>query len=272
MAVLQVQAAAAETAVRLMVQHCMVRAVQDLQGHTGGTYNKVALCGGAGGGGGGGSSRPTPPQETLDDPDVPLASSVFVDVDSSAWYAGSVSFVCTNKLMQGTSATTFAPNLLLDRGMMAQIMYNMAGKPTGAPAATFSDLTSGVYYADAVAWGVENELLLGYSNGMFGGGDALTREQMVVVLYRYARLVGYQTTARGSLARLYRQRQHLLLRRRAHVLGSGRGPALRHGRRHRKPPGPSHPRSGRRYPHPLLQSLCGRLPGDLKHANKRDTA
>ncbi len=143
--------------------------------------------GSGGGGGGGGSSRPTPPQETLDDPDVPLASSVFVDVDSSAWYAGSVSFVCTNKLMQGTSATTFAPNLLLDRGMMAQIMYNMAGKPTGAPAATFSDLTSGVYYADAVAWGVENELLLGYSNGMFGGGDALTREQMVVVLYRYAR-------------------------------------------------------------------------------------
>lgn len=159
---------------------------------------------------GGSSSRPvTPPQETLEDPDVPLASAVFVDVDRSAWYAGAVSFVSSKQLMQGTSALTFEPSALLDRGMMAQIMYNMAGKPAGASASSFSDLKPGAYYADAVAWGVENKVLLGYGDGTFGGGDVLTREQMVVILYRYAQQKGADLTASPATLDAFRDRASL---------------------------------------------------------------
>ena len=111
----------------------------------------------------------------------------FVDVAPDAWYASAVAYVYSENLMRGTSALTFEPAGILNRGMMAQLLYNLAGEPEITAWPAFTDLRPGAYYTDAVAWCAANSVINGYSDGIFGGEDVLTREQMVVMLHRYAK-------------------------------------------------------------------------------------
>ena len=90
-----------------------------------------------------------------------------------------------NGIMDGTSGTAFAPNLLLNRAMMAQVLYNLADG-TASTAAGFPDVSPTAWYADAVNWAAANGYVTGYDNGLFGPEDDLTREQMAAILYRYA--------------------------------------------------------------------------------------
>lgn len=129
--------------------------------------------------------EPSQPPEEIDDPDTPLGELPFLDVSADAWYAPSVSYVCAKGLMKGMSDTVFAPKAFLTRGMMAQIMHNIAENPKAGVSSAFTDL-NGKYYTEAVAWGVANGVLKGYSASIFGGEDDLTREQMAVMLHRYA--------------------------------------------------------------------------------------
>lgn len=112
-------------------------------------------------------------------------SSGFSDVDSGAWYADAVDYVRGRGLMNGTSATTFSPDLNLNRAMMATILYRASGSPAGAAPAGFSDVPTGSWYADAADWASASHIMSGYGNGRFGPDDALTRNQLVTVLRRY---------------------------------------------------------------------------------------
>ena len=127
--------------------------------------------------------KPDEPKDEIDE----LDRLPFVDVSKDAWYAQSVSYVYSKNLMRGVSDLTFAPKNLVSRGMMAQIMYNMAGSPEVHGSISFTDLKPNVYYTDAVAWCVTNNILQGYTDHVFGGEDALTREQMAVILHRFAK-------------------------------------------------------------------------------------
>lgn len=127
--------------------------------------------------------KPEDPAES--DPGTLPSEPPFQDVGQDAWYASSVAYVYAQGLMRGVSDTSFDPEGTLTRGMMAQIMYNMAEEPEAPITAIFSDLKAGAYYTDAVAWGVANGVLMGYSATVFGGEEDLTREQMAVMLYRY---------------------------------------------------------------------------------------
>ena len=129
-------------------------------------------------------------EEEIEDPDAPLAGMPFVDVDHEKWYAQSVANVVAKGLMEGTSALLFAPDAAMTRGMMAKALYALAEKPEAGEAATFEDLAEDADYIDAVAWGAAIELLKGYSETEFGGEDALNRQQLATLLYRYAQLVG----------------------------------------------------------------------------------
>ena len=102
--------------------------------------------------------------------------------------------------MTGTNdGTTFSPAMNLTRGMMAQILYNLEqGKP--AASAGFTDVASGAWYADAVNWAAANGIVSGYGSGKFGPEDPITREQMAVLLYNYARYKGDDVTATTDLA------------------------------------------------------------------------
>jgi len=121
------------------------------------------------------------------------------DVPVGSWYYNAVEYMYKNGMMSGTSPTTFGPNANLSRAMLAQVLYNLEGKPavSGAP---FQDVPANQWYANAVAWAAENGIVSGYGNGRFGPDDPITREQLATILYRYAGKMGYDVTVRGDLS------------------------------------------------------------------------
>lgn len=113
----------------------------------------------------------------------------FSDVRPSDWYHDAVNYVCENGLMNGTSNTMFSPNDTTSRGMIVTILYRLAGSPDlpesnwGYP---YEDVDASAYYSTPVYWARMNDLVTGYSDMQFGPDDAITREQMAAILYRYA--------------------------------------------------------------------------------------
>ncbi len=113
-------------------------------------------------------------------------AAAFSDIDVGAWYMLGVEHALNQKFMNGVGNGLFAPNANLSRGMLAQILYNKEGKPIIAGGSTFVDVQSNVWYADAVAWASAEGIVDGYGNGSFGPNDDITREQLAVMLWRYA--------------------------------------------------------------------------------------
>lgn len=122
----------------------------------------------------------------------------YVDVSPNDWFASAVQYVSSAGLMQGSNGS-FAPEDSMTRGMMAQILYNRDGNGVHF-GATFPDVSLQAWYADAAAWSAANQIFIGYDNGMFGADDPITREQLAVILYNYARAKGYNISAVGELA------------------------------------------------------------------------
>lgn len=109
----------------------------------------------------------------------------FSDVDADAWYAGAVEYCVDNGLMSGTGTTTFAPDAVMTRAMLATVLYREAGSPAVSGTDTFSDTQGGAWYGDAVLWASQNGIISGYGNGLFGTNDPVTREQIAAILWRY---------------------------------------------------------------------------------------
>ena len=110
----------------------------------------------------------------------------FSDVAADAWYTDAVAYVRDNGLMGGTSDTTFEPEGTMTRSMLSATLYRLAGSPTVTGEDAFSDTEEGVWYTDAVLWASQQGLVGGYGNGLFGTNDPVTREQIAVLLWRYA--------------------------------------------------------------------------------------
>lgn len=120
------------------------------------------------------SEEPTP---------VPPA---FKDVDYSSWYGDAVSYVVEKGLFNGTDIDLFSPHAPMNRGMIATVLYRMAGEPAVSGTDTgFSDVPSQAYYARAVRWAKENNVMNGTGAG-FSPNGTLTREQLATVLYRFS--------------------------------------------------------------------------------------
>ena len=113
----------------------------------------------------------------------------FSDVAADAWYADAVTYVRDNGLMSGTSDTTFTPGGTMTRGMLVTTLYRMAGSSSlenedlGYP---FADVPGDAWYADGVYWARLAGVVGGYSEDQFGPDDPVTREQIAVILWRYA--------------------------------------------------------------------------------------
>lgn len=110
----------------------------------------------------------------------------FTDISESAWYYDAVKFVSENSLMNGYGNGIFAPDAYLSRSMLAQVLYNREGRPVASGNNAFSDVSTDAWYSEAVAWAAERGIVSGYGNGLFGPGDNITREQLAVMLWRYA--------------------------------------------------------------------------------------
>lgn len=124
----------------------------------------------------------------------------FDDVKAEDWFAGSVMWAYENGLMVGTSPTSFSPNLQTTRGMIVTILHRLEESPKGAGADIFADVVEGKWYSDAIAWAAENKIAAGYGDGKFGPEDSITREQMAVILMNYAKLKGYDVSAKADLS------------------------------------------------------------------------
>ena len=125
----------------------------------------------------------------------------FVDVVKDAWYYPAVEYVYNNELMNGTNGgLTFEPNVNLNRAMMAAVLYNMEGGPACDKSGLFSDVADGKWYTDAVNWAASNNIVSGMPDGTYAPDQALTREQMASILYRYAEYKGIDVSARADLS------------------------------------------------------------------------
>lgn len=112
----------------------------------------------------------------------------FVDIEEDAWYADAVRDLYQNQIMTGTDETHFAPELDLNRGQFAELLYRMAGTPEVEYKAVFEDVKEGKFYTDAVLWANANGIVTGYGDsGLFGPDDRITREQMATMMFRYAK-------------------------------------------------------------------------------------
>ncbi|WP_298034660.1 5'-methylthioadenosine/adenosylhomocysteine nucleosidase [uncultured Dysosmobacter sp.] len=118
----------------------------------------------------------------------------FTDVKNTDWCFTAVSAAYADGLMGGNTATTFNPNGSTTRGQIAAILYRLEKEPAVTSEAKFSDVNEDQYYADAVAWGSANGIVQGYTDGTFAPNRPITREQLAAILYRYAKLKGYDVS------------------------------------------------------------------------------
>ncbi len=108
----------------------------------------------------------------------------FTDVPGGQYYTEAVAWAVAQGITNGTSDTTFSPNNTLTRAQVVTFLWRLAGSPKAAKAAAFSDVKSGAYYAEAVAWAVAQGITKGVSDTRFAPADVCTRAQTVTFLYR----------------------------------------------------------------------------------------
>ena len=123
----------------------------------------------------------------------PEQTTGYADVAANDWFADAVQYVSDKGMMNGTGKNTFGPQLTTTRGMIVTVLYRLEKEPQ-ASAASFTDVASGEYYANAVAWANANGIVSGYGNGKFGPNDTITREQLAAILYRYAQFKKYDVS------------------------------------------------------------------------------
>ena len=122
----------------------------------------------------------------------------FNDVSANDWFASAVDYVTGKGMMNGTADNTFSPKANTTRGMVVTVLYRLENQPSTS-AASFTDVASGAYYANAVAWANANGIVSGYGSGKFGPNDKVTREQLAAILYRYAQYKKYDVSGANSL-------------------------------------------------------------------------
>ena len=123
----------------------------------------------------------------------------FTDIPRSSWYYDSVSWAYHHALVAGTSATGFSPAGTTTRAMLVTLLYRLAGSPENSDINPFTDVPADTWYTKAVCWAAENSIVAGMSPTRFAPNSPVTREQMAVFLYRYAKFRGLDTSLYANL-------------------------------------------------------------------------
>ena len=125
----------------------------------------------------------------------------FTDVKESDWFFKGVEYVVDKGIMSGVSENQFDPSGKLTRAMLVQMLYNMESRPACDAENAFMDVPVGQWYTDAVIWANDAKIVSGMGEGLFAPNMEITREQMVVMLYNYAKYKGYDVTASAGLSK-----------------------------------------------------------------------
>ena len=150
--------------------------------------------------------RSDAPELCPKDGSCPLAS--FSDLVANSWYHHGVHYVLENGIMAGMGNNRFAPNSQASRAQIATILWRMEGSPIVNDEMPFLDVADGTWYADAIRWASNADLIAGFKIPAgkapwpvgFKPNDSITREQLVAMLYRYAKYKGVDASSRTSLA------------------------------------------------------------------------
>ena len=118
---------------------------------------------------------------------VPAAAFAgFADVPADAWYAPAVQTCAEQRLFQGTSPTTFSPDLSMTRGMFVTVLGRMENiDPTQADASGFMDVPEDAYYAGYVGWAARSGIVAGVSDSVFEPERGISRQEICTIVHRY---------------------------------------------------------------------------------------
>ena len=125
----------------------------------------------------------------------------FTDLPAvGSWAHEGIDFAVKHDLFRGTSETTFEPETAMNRAMLVTVLWRLAGQPASSATVPFTDVSAKGYYADALAWAFENGVVRGVTETTFEPESVVTREQITVILFRYAGQRGYEVSGRADLA------------------------------------------------------------------------
>ena len=125
----------------------------------------------------------------------------FVDVPAGAYYYDAVLWAAEGGIVTGTDAVHFSPDASCTRTQLVAFLWRASGKPVVNYAMSFNDVDSGTYYAEAVRWAASEKVAEGTTAETFAPDAAVTRAQMVTMLYRFAKAQGMDTTQGGMAIR-----------------------------------------------------------------------
>lgn len=120
-------------------------------------------------------------------PTQPAAPKLpFTDVSEDDWFYADAAYLYEKGVMKGTADETFAPGRSVTRGQLAAALYRMAGKPAVTAKAAFTDVPADYWCAAAITWAAENGVVTGYGDGGFRPADAVQRQELAAMLFRFA--------------------------------------------------------------------------------------
>ncbi len=118
------------------------------------------------------------------------------------WAEDDIAFTSARELFRGTTDTTFSPDRTMTRAMFVTVLGRMAGvEETAGTASRFTDVPADFWCAAYVNWAAENGIIDGYADGSFRPNAPVQREQMAKILRNFAKYLGENVDAKGSLAR-----------------------------------------------------------------------
>lgn len=113
-------------------------------------------------------------------------SNLFDDVNMDSWFYDAVKYATEKGIMSGVSATRFDPESEITRAMFVTMLYRLEKEPSTSRV-NFKDVPKGSWYEDAVSWASKKNIANGVTDNTFAPDDKITREQLMTILYRYAK-------------------------------------------------------------------------------------
>ena len=122
----------------------------------------------------------------------------FLDIEETYWASDAIAFVSSRGLFYGTEEEIFSPGVYMTRGMLAAVLYRLAGEPDVAEGAAFTDVETGAWYEKAVSWAKENGVLAGEGD-LFAPERPISREELAMAMVQMEAVLPVSFPKEGTL-------------------------------------------------------------------------
>ena len=138
-------------------------------------------------------------QQEQNEENIPFAETTFADVKQEDWHYKSVKYAYEKNLMKGTG-NGFEPNSNMTRAMLVTVLFNLENPEQTTFVHNFVDVPNDEWYNNPVAWAFENNIVAGIGDNEFAPEENISREQMMTIIYRYAKMKGYMVDSKADLS------------------------------------------------------------------------